>query len=1087
MNSYTERQPELLESFLFDAWDTLHSFNRAIGRLDDVPDEATLKDIGILAHRLKGTAALYDYPQISKVAELVEQLTHHSSDMAAHLPDLKMFFEQVAVCVNGSLERIAAGGVEGELGLELSALGGAALFAKLVQENRSAFARTDSAPLATPAHPAVYSGVTKALRASYQANQEDWEFFEPEALEHIDLIEATLETIAGSEASEAHVTTLFRATHTLKGAAFMMGFAVMGEVAHALEDLMVEVRDSGRPLDGDRLGVLRKGSRVLSYMLDAATGKATPVEMLLTELENDLTRLLGKTVAIAPQGEPAAGATSLSQTLRQFFAANQDVWSYFASETAEHLGTIRLYLEATTPEDTPDEAMVNDLLRACHALKDAAQMIGFEAFGDLADGLERLLLEVREAELDFAEVRDYLAQGAQMLERMLRVAEGHDAPIDDAHRALRDELSSYFEAEKPQAETGEQLRSRGTTIRVSLDKLEALMNLAGEVVTLRSRLSEHVEQLQDVHTLLESSRSRMLRTVSEFELRYLNPQLSQKVASGSSDASSAPLKAHGIASSLQEVFAELEFDTYNDLNILARSVAEMASDVREIQGQLGELTGVLSGETEALRKLSRELRNEVAQARMVPIRQLFGRLKRLLRSSQNKAYQLITSGEGVEIDAAILEEVLEPLLHLVRNAATHGIEPAETRLAAGKRAEGTIFLRALHQGNSIVIEVEDDGQGIDVARVKAQAVTRGFKTQAEVDALSYDEACQLIFIPGLSTATQLTTEAGRGVGMDAVAESVRRLSGELQLTSEPGLGSRFSIKLPLTLIVSEALMVGCAGERFAFPANTIETLMFVPADALSEQDGVRSLLFEGELLPYFDLAEQLGLGALPERTERVIAVLKAGTGLIAIEVEELFDLEEIVVRGLERAVATLPFLAGATIDARGEVILILDPLGVAGLSQQGAAQQKLIQSAAPDVQGRLLLVDDSVSVRRVVSRFLSRANYAVVTAGDGQAAFELMMAGEQFDAILTDLEMPVMSGYELIEALRHRPDTAETPIIVMTSRAGDKHRDLAFELGANDYLVKPIDERQLLSSLQHQLAHPVGVPSTPPFRANSGA
>jgi chemosensory pili system protein ChpA (sensor histidine kinase/response regulator) len=1082
---YTERQPELLESFLMDAWDTLHSFNQAVGTLDIVPEEASLKDIGIFAHRLKGTAALYNYPQISKIAELVEQLIQRLPQVTPeHLPDLKMFFEQVAVCVNGSLERVSAGGAEGELGLELTALGGAQLLATLLQ-NSGAFNQQSTAQT-TPTVAPLYGGVTKSLRAAYQLNKDDWEFFEPEAQEHIELIEQTLDAVDASGPSDAHITALFRATHTLKGAAFMMGFNLMGEVAHALEDLMVEVRDNGRTLDSPIRAALYKGNKILHHMLDAATGQATPVEMLLGELESDLERLLDKPIILVPRTvAPESEAASLTQALRQFYTANQDVWSYFEPETAEHLEIIDMYLEATTPEDIPDDAMLGELLRACYTLKGAAQMIGFDTFATLAESLERLLIDVREADVNFSEIRDYLSRGAKVLALMLRTAEGQGGQLDD-FQTLQNDLSSYFGSEKQQDTPSEQTRNRAaTTIRVSLDKLEALMNLAGEVVTLRGRLAEHVEQMQDVHQLLDSSRNRMLRTVSEFETRFMNPQRAQESPRGTPVAASTH-QGRGIATSLQETFAELEFDTYNDLNILARSVAEMANDIREIQGQIGDLTGVLTTETEALRKLSRELRNEVSQARMVPIRQLFGRLKRLLKGSEDKSYHLITSGEGVEIDSAILEEVLEPLLHLVRNAATHGIESADERLAAGKRAEGTIVLRALHQGNSIFIEVEDDGQGIDIAQVKAQAVLRGFRTQAEVDAMSYEEACQLIFIPGLSTARTLTTEAGRGVGMDAVAESIRRLSGELYLESEPGLGSRFSIKLPLTLIVSEALMVGCAGMQYAFPANTIETLLFTRPDAVTEQDGVREFMFEGQALPYFDLAEQLGLGVVPVRSERVIAILKAGTGLIAVEVDELFELEEVVVRGLERAVATLPFLAGATIGAGGEVILILDPLGVARLSQQGSGRLKTRQLTAPEVAGRLLLVDDSVSVRRIVSKLLGRANYEVVTAGDGQAAFELMMAGERFDAILTDLEMPLMSGYELLEVLRHRLDTANLPIIVMTSRAGDKHRSLAFEIGASDYLVKPIDESQLLNSLKRQLEY-TKVTATPPSEANSGA
>lgn len=1044
---YAERQTELLESFLLDAWDALNGLSQAIEGLGGQEDAARLKEIGILAHRLKGTAALYRYPQVSKAAELIETLSERGHRMQA-TADLKAFFEQVAVCLSSALERIASGAQEGELGLELSALGGAELFARLLADNRAAFAEAHTTAVAPQVASELPDSVAGALRASYLASREDWEFFEAEALEHLERIEQALEAIATGGVADDHIAALFRATHTLKGAAYMMGVAPIGELAHALEELMVAVRDRARPLDEAALAALYRGSRLLGVMLEVAAGKQLPLEAQLHELEQQLAELLGRPLASA-EGE-------LSGALRQAYADNQDVWPYVVSEADSQLAVLQRHLTAATE---PDEAALTEMLSAAQALKATAEMIALAPFAVVADALLRLVDELRASEVAFAEVRPLLLQGAELLGMMLRVAEGASTPLEAHHRAFDEALSSYFGAdEAPVASDGEP-RLRSATIRVSLDKLELLMNLAGDVVTLRSRLDEQLAALREVRRLLEASRSRMLRTVSEFETYYLSPQPGAELP-----LARPPSRSQGIAQSLQEVFAELEFDSYNDLSILARSVAEMASDVREIEGQLAELSGALERETETLRKLSRELRNGVAQARMVPMRQLFGRLKRLLQDAHDKRYQLMTSGEAVEIDATILEEVLEPLLHLVRNAITHGIEPVDARLAAGKAAEGTIALRAYQQGNSVIIEVEDDGRGIDVARVKAQAVRQGFKTPAEIERLSDEQAQQLIFLPGLSTAEALTADAGRGVGMDAVTESVRRLGGEIALVSVPGQGTRFTLKLPLTLIVSEALFVGCAGERYAVPANTVERLLFSPPEAVAVRDGMRMFAFEGGWIPYYDLAEQLGLGRTPARSERTIAVLKAGLGLIAVEVDELFELEEIVVRGLERAVM-LPFVAGATISASGQVVLILDPAGIAQLEQQPVAQRHEVAAAAP-ARGRLLLVDDSVSVRRVLSRLLSRANYQVVTAGDGQAAFDRVMAGEAFDAILTDLEMPIMSGYELIELLRYRPETAELPIIVMTSRAGEKHRSLALELGASDYFAKPIDERLLLARLE---------------------
>jgi chemosensory pili system protein ChpA (sensor histidine kinase/response regulator) len=588
------------------------------------------------------------------------------------------------------------------------------------------------------------------------------------------------------------------------------------------------------------------------------------------------------------------------------------------------------------------------------------------------------------------------------------------------------------------------------------------MNLAGDMITLRSRLDIQLERFADLHRLLNASRSRMLRTIADFEEQYLNPRLN---AEGKTSTPQSEVK-RGFDTNLSQLFNELEFDTYNDLNILARSVSEMANDVSEIQSQFDDLFGGIQRESQQLQKLSRQLRQEVSRARMVPAGQLYGLLRRLLRDQDDKAYKLETSGETVEFDNMILEGVADPLVHLIRNAIVHGIEPQEERLAKGKAATGTISLRAFHRGNHVYLEVEDDGAGLDLEALKRQAVAKGFKRQDEIETMSHEEACQLIFIPGLSTARSVTTEAGRGVGMDAVAASVRRLKGELQMQTEKDLGTLFTLKLPLTLLISEALMVELAGHRFAFAAELVETLRSVSAKEILNHENKHYLWFAGERIPVYDLRKVLALGPSLEQDEVTLVITYSEGQRLAFQVDALAELEEVVVRGLSQDLSALYYLSSATISAEGEVIALLEPSGLARLAQQESQVTQMREATPHETQARrLLLVDDSVSVRRVVSKMLERADYEVATAADGQAALELFIQGERFDAVLTDLEMPRMNGYELIEELRHRPDTSRTPIIVMTTRAGEKHRNLAFEIGATDYFSKPINDIQLLARL----------------------
>ena len=322
-------------------------------------------------------------------------------------------------------------------------------------------------------------------------------------------------------------------------------------------------------------------------------------------------------------------------------------------------------------------------------------------------------------------------------------------------------------------------------------------------------------------------------------------------------------------------------------------------------------------------------------------------------------------------------------------------------------------------------------------------------------------------------------DAGRGVGMEAVATNIARLKGEIDIHTEPGRGTRFTLSLPLTLIVTETLMLQVAEQRLAVPADAVRGLRYVLASEITVQGGHKQLVFDGRATDYYSLRELLGYPAVDAATVQV-ALLETGSTRLAVGVDAFLELEESVVRGLEAPLKALTHLAGAAVSSTGEVALVLDPAGLhrltAGAGPEGV-QAVQVPLAAPAPQHHLLLVDDSVSVRKVVAKLLARAGYRVTTAADGVEATERLRA-ETFDALLTDLEMPRMSGYELLEEVRARPATAQLPIVVMTSRAGEKHMQLAFELGATDYLTKPVDETKLLAFLARTVAAR-GTPARP--------
>jgi chemosensory pili system protein ChpA (sensor histidine kinase/response regulator) len=446
-----------------------------------------------------------------------------------------------------------------------------------------------------------------------------------------------------------------------------------------------------------------------------------------------------------------------------------------------------------------------------------------------------------------------------------------------------------------------------------------------------------------------------------------------------------------------------------------------------------------------------------------------------------------TSGESVELDAGVIEQIVDPLLHLVQNAVVHGLETPDERRARGKPAAGSVTLGASHRGAFVVVEVADDGRGIDADRLRRRAVVQGFLRPEAAAALTEREALELIFRPGFSTADEVTTTAGRGVGMDVVRTNVSRLNGEIDVDTEPGAGTRFTLRLPLTVLVTEALLVRAGAEALAVPLNAVHVIATLGPEALRAGPEGEAALVEGRWLPLMHLDRMLGLPVAPPATRVPVLALRGGGGLFACAVGHVLHKEEIVVKPLGAFLDGIGPYAGATVSADGRVTLLLDPVRLGELAllhttgRTDAGATSSLDTAAPPAEvgrrrprggpegrkARVLLVDDSISVRKFVGQMLDKAGFDVTTANDGAEA--LTRLGErEFDVMVTDLEMPRLNGYELLEDVRRRASTRELPVVVLTTRSGAKHQSLARRLGVSHYVTKPVTEDvfvQLIQSL----------------------
>jgi chemosensory pili system protein ChpA (sensor histidine kinase/response regulator) len=596
------------------------------------------------------------------------------------------------------------------------------------------------------------------------------------------------------------------------------------------------------------------------------------------------------------------------------------------------------------------------------------------------------------------------------------------------------------------------------------------MNLVGELVIARSRLDRRFRQLERLDDLLTVSRARMSQTVRDFETKYLDPRLRFPDDAFAEARPDAPGR-DGFAP-VSALFQELEFDRYDDFNILARTIGELSADLGEIQAELAGTIRSIEEDTRHVQRLTGGLRSEITRARMVPIGKLFARFPRRVRelaASTGRAVRLELTGESVEVDNAILEQIADPLLHLVQNAVVHGIEPEAERLARGKPGEGVVALTAYQRGGAMFVDVQDDGRGVDVAAVRELAVRRGMLSAEAAARLGDHDVLSLLFLPGFSTAPSVTDVAGRGVGLDVVRTNVARVNGEVGVETDAGAGTRFTLRLPLALAISDALLVRAGAETLALPLGAVRQIVACEPRDIRGVGPSEMVRVEGQLLDLHRLDRLLGLARTEPDAEppvRPVLVVRSGGRSFAVAVDAIAGKEEIVVKTLGAILADLSPFGGATITGEGRVILLVDPARLLALAESGAgrigdARATAVPAAPrpelPAAARRVLLVDDSVSVRRFVGHMLEKGGLEVLTANDGAEALERLV-DTTVDVVVTDLEMPRVNGYELIEDLRRRPATREVPVVVLTTRAGEKHWALARRLGVRHYVAKPVDE-----------------------------
>jgi len=979
------------------------------------------------------------------------------------------------------------------------------------------------------------------------ADREAVELFLQEASEHLQYLREYVGVLQEVSPRREDMERLYIAAHTLKGTSASYGFPRFSEIAGKLAHVFQYALNAplGDDLHGPLTEFLSDGISLLENSLleisdngqesieDIAAFKeryrfAFPPEPPPLNLEVR-SAAAGYGVAQAEanaavvQPDPSPVQTGLTGSYFDALPADDDVsdeiLEFFQPEAEEHLQIVSDCLLSLEGNNNPEE--VNRLFRAIHTVKGSAAQVGLRRLGGIAHRVEDLIGKLRDGEIEPSPaVVDLCLASVDVLRKTLRrewadeveMRSGVDSLLGRIAAVVPPELEEQLEgaetaaatdrtvvSAKPEKAAGKaapganaKAAAASKSVRIALARLDRMMNTVGELVISRTKMVGRVAELEKLIDTLSFSKERLQGKVNEFQEKYeYNRIRSQIGMPWANNQRQKLMSAAAGETGFLDDFSELEMDRYDDFNILSRSMTEISADVNEVLTQLENYTGRVEGDIDEFTKLAHHLQDEITAARMVPIGTLYSLLSRAVRDaahSSRKKVELDFSGSETELDNNIIQQISDPLVHLVRNSVAHGIELSGDRIAAGKPEQGKVILRAYHRGNHIYIEVEDDGRGIDYDRVRQSAIECGLVSSETADRLTERDLREMLFHPGFSTASVKTELAGRGVGLDVVRSNLNALNGEIEVQSTGGQGTKFVLKVPLTLIISPALFVRCGGHHFALPLAVVEEIRRLRADEIEDVGGKLLTKVRDVVTEVVRLDSYLGLPPLePVNGYFRMVVANAGSRQVGLVVEEVIGKDEIVIKNLGEYLRRVKLFPGTTIASDGSLILLIDlnrmvstePNERRAVQASASAARVFAPGSAAVARGTIpsdaidrvnqerviVVADDSISVRKFVGRMLEKNGYRVKLAADGLEAAELVTQ-HGCHLVITDLEMPRMTGYELMAQLRQSPTTKRIPVMVVTSRAGAKHRDRALKEGATAFLTKPVQEDQLLAAVE---------------------
>lgn len=1089
--------PELLDIFLTEAEEVLANLAQNLQALRvNATDSEAATEVRRGYHTLKGSGRTVGLLALGDVAWSIENLLNQ-------LTERKVF---PTPAVLSWIEKVTADFAAWVVEL-FDKQSVSLLVTPYEQQAKQLINTLEQAPVAKPQKEEVLIGGTRKLSKAF------FDIFLAEAEQHLNTLVNTQGNIAKNTSDS------YRAAHTLGSNALTAGFKPIGDLARALEHWLDEhsgawteqhlalyanvvkalaegletVKALNEPKTTRALitaltestasmqaqAAVQAEAAVIAAEKTASATKKPKIQVVVSRIPFqtksttevitpevpavELTKLEAsqpetpKVETIEPPAEVAPVKTKAKSvkatkavsektspelaTQRKDNAVNEELLALFLEEARELVPQIGKDLRGwrATPEETE---YVDSLQRVLHTLKGSARMAGLAGIGDSVHSMEDYVIRALNHKVNHQDFDTMFLEFDQISLMLEQVAGVKGAAV------LTDETGQAVAAPARRAERKSQF------LRMRAEILDRLINEAGEVSIMRSRMDREMQNFKQSSLDLTDSIGRLRAYLRELEIEA-ETQLQSRMS---------------LLQEANEAFDPLEFDRFTRLQELTRMMAESVNDVSTIQHSLLLNLDQTDAALQQQNRMNRELQQGLMRVRMLPFATISERLQRIVRQTArelNKQVDMRIDGEGIELDRGVLDKLGAPLEHLLRNAVAHGLESTEERVKAGKTEVGHINLRVNLENDEITLVITDDGAGVNLGKVKQKAIEKGML--AEGQEATEQALMSIIFEPGFSTADAISQIAGRGVGLDAVRSDIAALGGRIDVNNVVGAGAMFNIYLPVTLSVAQVVLVRAGHKVFAIPTVMIEQVQKLKASVLESAYQNGRIDWAGREYPLHFLSKLVGDNEhLPQaHLYTPVILMRSGAYRTALHVDEVIGNQEVVMKPMGTQLSYVPGMIGASVLGDGAIVLVINAVQLANreVLAAGAIRATVETPVIENVSKVVLVVDDSLTMRKVLSRVLEREDYEVVTANDGVDAIQVLQEITP-DIILTDIEMPRMDGFEFSRYVRDNPATAKIPLVVISSRTADKHRNVAKEIGVDAFLGKPVQDEELVEQVK---------------------